>query len=164
MKSLTIFLVGAVSLAAFTFSASAESSVTLSGVHNCCKGCARGIEKAITSTGATAEIDGETVIVKAGSDADVEKAVSSLLAAGYFGEGATAPEVADKKVTSAEVSDVHLCCGKCVKAVEKAVAACKGASSHTAEKGSKTFTVEGDFSTADLAAALNAAGLNGSIK
>ncbi len=164
MKSLTHLLVGAVALAAFVLSASAETSVTLSGVHNCCKGCAKGIDKAITGAGATAEIDGETVVVKAKNDAAGEKAVAALLAAGYFGEGATAPEVADAKVKSAEVSGVHLCCGKCVKAVEKAVAACKGAASHNAEKGAKTFTVEGDFSTADLAAALNAAGLNGSIK
>ncbi|MCB1230699.1 MAG: cation transporter [Verrucomicrobiae bacterium] len=164
MKSLTLILVGAVSLAAFTFSASADTTVTLSGVHNCCKSCAKGIDKAVTGAGATAEIVDTTVTITAKDEAAAQKAVDGLLAAGYFGEGATAPEIADAKTKSATVSGVHLCCGKCVKAVEKAVTSVKGATSHTAEKGAKTFTVEGDFSTAELAAALNKEGLNGTIE
>ncbi len=49
-------------------------------------------------------------------------------------------------------------------AVEKAVKGVAGVSTHTAAKGVKTFTVEGDFSTKELAAALNKAGFNGSIQ
>ena len=163
MKCLTSLLVGA-ALAAFTVSAQADSTVTISGVHNCCKGCANGIDAAVTKAGATSEIDDTTVKVTAKTEADARKAVAALVAAGYFGDGATAPEVTDAKVKSATVSGVHLCCGKCVKAVDKAVKAVAGASSHTAEKGADSFSVEGDFSTAELAAALNKQGLSGAIK
>jgi len=163
MKFIPALLVGA-ALAAFTLSARADSTVTISGVHNCCKGCAKGIEGAVTKAGAASEIDGTTVKITAKTEAAAKKAADALVKAGYFGEGATAPEVANAKVKSATVSGVHLCCGKCVKAVEKAVKAVAGASSHTAEKGADSFTVEGDFNTAELAAALNKQGLSGSIK
>ena len=163
MKTIAFLFFGT-ALAALPLTASADSTLTVSGVHNCCKGCAKGIEEAITKAGATAAIDGTTVTITAKSEADAKKAADELVAAGYFGEGATAPEVSDAKVKSATVSGVHLCCGKCVKAVEKAVSAVAGAKSHTAEKGADSFTVEGDFSTAELAAALNKEGLSGSIK
>lgn len=163
MKSLTSLIIGA-ALAAFTLTAQAESTITLTGVHNCCKGCAKGIDAAVTKAGATSEIDDSTVKITAKTEADAKKAADALVAAGYFGDGATAPEVKDAKVKAATVSGVHLCCGKCVKAVEKAVKTVAGASSHTAEKGVDSFTVEGDFSTAELAAALNKQGLSGSIK
>ena len=162
MKSLSLMLVGA-AFAAFTLQASAESTLTVSGVHNCCKGCAKGIEEAITKAGATAAIDGTTVTITAKSDDAAQKAAEKLVAAGYFGEGAPAPKVSDSKVKSAKVGGVHLCCGKCVKAVEEAVMSVSGVTSHNAEKGAKTFTVEGDFSTAALAAALQKAGLSGDI-
>ena len=145
-------------------SAQAESTLTLSGVHNCCGSCAKGITKAITGAGATAEIDGTTVVITAKSDNAAKKAIEALLEAGYYGEGATAPEVSDKKVTAAKVGGVHLCCGKCVTAVEKAVKSVAGVSSHDATKGAESFTVEGDFSTKELAAALNKAGFSGNIE
>jgi copper chaperone CopZ len=163
MKSFKLSLAVA-ALAAFTLPLHAETSLTLSGVHNCCKGCAKGIEAAITGAGATAEIDGKKVVITASSEAKVKKAAEALLAAGYFGEGAEPAAVTDAKVKSATVGAVHLCCGKCVSAVEKAVKSVSGVTSHTAEKNADTFTVEGDFSTKELAEALNKAGFNGSIK
>lgn len=163
MKSFASLLFGA-AFAALPLTASAESTLTLSGVHNCCKGCAKGIEEAITKAGATASIDGSTVTITAKSDDAAQKAAEKLVAAGYFGEGAPAPKVSDSKVKSAKVGGVHLCCGKCVKAVEEAVMSVSGVTSHNAEKGSATFTVEGDFSTAALASALQKAGFSGDIK
>lgn len=163
MKAISLVSVVA-ALAAFTLQASAESTLEITGVHNCCKSCTKGIEKAVTGAGATAAVDGTTVTITAKSSSDAKKAAEALVAAGYYGEGATAPEVKDAKVKSATVSGVHLCCGKCVTAVEKAVKAVAGASSHTAEKGSESFTVEGDFSTKELADALNKAGLAGTIR
>jgi periplasmic mercuric ion binding protein len=163
MKSFNILMIGA-ALTALTSIASAESTITLSGVHNCCKGCARGIEDAITKTGATAVVDDTTVTITAKTEAEAQKAAESLVAAGYYGEGATAPSVSDAKVKSAKVSGVHLCCGKCVTAVEKAIKTVAGANTHTAEKGAASFTVEGDFSTKELAGALNKAGFSGKIQ
>lgn len=154
-------------LAALTLSLSAhaESTLKITGVHNCCKGCDNGILKAINKVdGATAVTDKSTVTITAKDEATAKKAVESLLAAGYAGEGATPAAITDAKVKSATVSGMHLCCGKCVKAAEKAVLSVAGVTKHNAEKGSESFTVEGDFSTQALATALNKAGLNGTIK
>jgi copper chaperone CopZ len=145
--------------------ASAESTIQLTGVHNCCGSCDKGIKKAIESVeGAKATTRKGDVTVTAKDEATAKRAVEALLEAGYYGEGAAAPAVADSKVKSATVSGVHLCCGKCVTAAEKAVKAVSGVTKHTAAKGVESFTVEGDFSTRELAAALNKQGLNGTIK
>lgn len=164
MKRIVVALVGAASLAAFGSAARGEVSLTLTGVHNCCRGCANGIEGAITKAGATAKIDGDTVVISAADEAGAKKAAASLLAAGYFGEGIAAPAVKDSRVKTVTVGGVHLCCGKCVTAAEKAVKSVAGVSSHNAAKGAKSFTVEGDFSTKELAAALNKAGFSGSLE
>ncbi len=143
----------------------AESTLTLEGVHNCCKKCGDGITSAVAKVeGATATAEKGTVTITAKDEATAKQAAASLVANGYFGKGAQAPEVAAQNVKSATVEGVHLCCGKCVTAVEKAVTSVKGVTSQNAEKGAKSFKVEGEFNTAELASALNKAGLNGSIK
>lgn len=149
----------------------AEASATLTGVHNCCKSCANGITKAVGSVdGATAEVSGDKVTITAKNKTGLKKAIEALADGGYYGkeEGAestaAAPAADGKKVKSATVEGVHLCCAKCVKAVDAAVKAVAGVTGHTAESKAKSFTVEGEFSTAELAAALNKAGLNGKIK
>jgi copper chaperone CopZ len=143
----------------------AESTLTLEGVHNCCKKCADGITSAVAKVeGASATAEKGTVKITAKDDATLQKAAASLLANGYFGKGAPAPAIAGQAVKSATVEGVHLCCGKCVTAAEKAVTSVKGVTSHTAEKGAKSFKVEGDFNTKELAQALNNAGFNGFIK
>ena len=149
---------------ALALGANADSTVTLKGVHNCCKSCANGITKAVTSvSGATVALDKSTITITAKSEADATKATAALLKAGYFGEGATAGTASDAKVKSAKVSGVHLCCGKCVDAFNKAAKA-GGATKTDATKGAKTVTVEGDFSAKDLLAALNKEGFNGEVK
>ncbi len=162
MKSLLSFLSVAILL---TAAAQADTTIKLSGVHNCCKGCTKGISDAVAKVaGAEAKIDKRAVEVTAKYEASAKQAVASLLSAGYFGEGATAPEVADTKVKTADVSGLHLCCGKCVTAAEEAIMGVSGVTKHNATKGAKTFQVEGDFSTKQLAAALNKAGLHASVK
>ena len=143
----------------------AESTLTVEGVHNCCKKCADGITSAVAKVeGASATAEKGTVKITAKDDATAQKAAASLVSNGYFGKGAQAPEVQGQSVKSATVEGVHLCCGKCVTAVEKAVTSVKGVTSHNAEKGAKSFKVEGDFNTKELAEALNKSGFNGSIK
>ncbi len=168
MNLTTRFHLIALALLGLAASAVADSKVTLTGVHNCCKSCAKGIDKAVTSvSGATATIDKETVTITAGSDADVQKATNALIAAGYTGKGDNSAikvepgTAADSKVTSLTVSGTHLCCGKCVTAVEKAVMAVPGVKSHTAQKGSETFKVEGDFNAKQVMESLAKAGFTG---
>lgn len=154
-------------LAAAT-SAFAAESVTISGVHNCCKGCTKSIEKAITSVaGATAAVEKTSVTISAASIADLQKAADALIAAGYAGKSnnsavkvqpGTAP---DEKVAALTISGTHLCCGKCVDGVEEAVLAVPGVKGHTATKGADSFKVEGDFNAKAVMAALAAAGYSG---
>lgn len=154
-------------LAAFValgLTARAET-VTLTGIHNCCGSCEKGITKAITSVdGATVAVTKTSATITAKSKADADKAVGALLAAGYYGEGAPAQTAPDKKVKSATVGGTHLCCGKCVKGIDEAIKNVPGATGHTATKGATSFTVNGDFNLKDLLAALNKAGYNGMIE
>jgi copper chaperone CopZ len=160
----TSALISSLSLV-LSLSALADSSIVLNGVHNCCKKCDNGINEAITKVaGATAQIEKNKVTVTAKDEATAKQAVASLVSSGYFGEGAVAPAVADAKVKSATVDGVHLCCGKCVTAVENAVTSVGGVTGHTATKGATSFKVEGDFNTKELAAALNKNGFSGQIK
>ena len=151
--------------------ATASTTVTLKGVHLCCKGCVTGAVNAAKKGGAsnaTAKPQQRQVIIEAADVATANKAVQAVAAAGYYGKSdnpkaAIAAGVEDVKVTSANVSGVHLCCGKCVRAVDKAVENLKGASGHTAEKKAATFKVTGSFSLKALAEALHEEGLHGVI-
>jgi len=146
----------------------AEEKVTLTDVHNCCKKCTEGLNKAVaTAPGVTADIKKTTVVLTADKKEDLQKAVDAIIAAGYTGTSdnsdvkvtnGTAP---DEKVKSLTITGTHLCCGKCVKAVDKAVKSVAGVESDTAAKGVDSFKVEGDFNAKDLMEALAKAGFTG---
>ena len=161
MKTTVITLLSVVAVAV---AARAESTVTLTGVHNCCKSCTTGISKAVTSVdGATCTADKGTVTITAKSETDARKAVAALLDAGYFGEGAKAGTASAAKAKSVTVAGVHLCCGKCVDAFNKAATEA-GATKTDAVKGAKSVIVDGDLSPKELLAALNKGGFNGKVK
>jgi copper chaperone CopZ len=148
--------------------AMAEEKVTLSDVHNCCKSCTKGINKAVgTVPGVKADVEKSTVVLTGGSDADLQKAVDALTAAGYSGTSdkadvkVPAPTAPDEQVKSLTVSGVHLCCGKCVKAVDAAAKSVPGVKSQNATKGAKSFEVTGDFNAKALMDALAKAGFCG---
>ncbi|MEO6784618.1 MAG: cation transporter [Chthoniobacteraceae bacterium] len=160
-----------IATAALATFARAESTVKISNVHLCCKSCVTGVEKAVGKvSGVTAACDKDagTVTLTAADKASAQKAVDALEAAGYFGKSGDS-EVSfkdmsgakDGKVSSLTVNGVHLCCDKCVKAVNAALGKVKGVSSNTAEKKATSFEVKGDFSPKELFAALQGAGLTG---
>jgi copper chaperone CopZ len=156
-------------VAGLTSAALADASITVNGVHNCCGSCAKGITKAIQSVeGATAVVDGETVTISAKNTPTAKKAFEALVGAGYSGtgEGIEAPKEASstRVLKGATVSGAHLCCAKCVKAVEKAVASVKGVTGSKIESKASVFEVEGEFSEGDLIVALNKAGFHGTVK
>ena len=152
-------------------SARADSSAKISDVHLCCKGCVSGVEKAIEKVpGAKAEVDqdGGTVTLSGPDSATVQKAADALVKAGYFGKSSdaniklsAATGAKGAKVQTLHIEGVHLCCAKCVKAVDKAVKSVDGVKEHTAVKGAKTFDVTGDFKDEDVFAALQKEGLTG---
>ncbi len=172
MKKLTLLSLFA--LAAF---ARAETTLTMTGVHNCCKGCANGITKAAADLkDVTVTPEGKTVTIVSKKKGDAKKAAEAIIAAGYYGKiegdesaskSTNKPATAAKpesKMTKATVSGVHLCCKKCSDAVTAAVTTVPGITKHEIAAKTETFTVEGDFTKAELAAALNEAGFAGEIK
>ena len=150
-----------------------EVSGKLSGVHLCCKGCVTGVEKAVggvQGAAATVDKDAGTVVLSGADAATMQKAADALVAAGYFGKSSDGtiklPDqtgAKGRKVSSLQVSGVHLCCAKCVKALDEAIKTVPGAKSHTAEKGAKSFEVTGDFNDKELFEALHNAGLSGKV-
>lgn len=149
----------------------AEVSVQLSSVHLCCDSCVKGVDKAVapvTGVGAVSDKDAETVTIKAPDVATAQKAVDALVAAGYFGVSdnpavkvSAVTGASDAKVQSLDVSGVHLCCKKCVTAVNEVISKVPGATANTATKNAATFQVTGDFKPTDVFSGLQQAGLTG---
>jgi copper chaperone CopZ len=151
----------------------ADVTVKLTDVHLCCQNCVKGAQKAVVKVeGLTIAADREagTVTLTGPDNATVQKGVDALVAAGYFGKSSdsaftvtSVTHAKDQKVQTLDVEGVHLCCDKCVKAVNKAVEAVPGVKGTTAAKNAKTFTVTGDFTDKDVFDALQKAGLTGQI-
>ncbi len=155
---------------ALTFAAQADDvTAKMSDVHLCCDSCVKGVNKAIaTVPGVTATVDKDagTVTLTGADKATVQKGADALVAAGYFGTSSdvtldSSTGAKDKNVQTLEVKGVHLCCGKCVKAVDKAVKSVPGVASENATKGADSFTVTGDFNDKAVFDALQKAGLTG---
>jgi periplasmic mercuric ion binding protein len=162
MKLIPLVLVALASVAL------GADKVTLTDVHNCCKSCTKGIEKAVaTVPGVKADVQKSTVVLSGDSDADLQKAVDAITAAGYIGASdkpdvkVATPTAPDEQVKSLTVSGTHLCCGKCVKAVDAAVKSVPGVKSVDAAKGAKSFDVKGDFNAKAVMEALAKAGFAG---
>lgn len=171
-------LITLLSVLSLTASLRAETTLTMTGVHNCCGSCAKGITKA-GSIGEGVTIDvpekSTTVTITSKKKGDAMKAAEAIIAAGYFGkiEGGEPSKTASKstastkpeaKMTKATVSGVHLCCKKCETAAANAVKTVPGITKSDIVAKATSFTVEGEFTKSELTAALNAAGFAGDIK
>lgn len=146
--------------------------VKLSNVHLCCGACVKGVEKVaakVSGASVTIDKDAGTVVISSSNKATLQETVDALVTAGYFGKSSdTRIKLAsaggsDAKVKSLKVEGVHLCCGKCVTAVQSALGKVAGVKANTVEKNAKTFEVTGDFSSKAVFDALNEAGLTGKV-
>ena len=152
----------------------ADVSTKISDVHLCCQSCVKGVHKAvdgIKGLTATVDEDAETVTLTGADAATVQKGADALVAAGYFGKSSDANVklAADtgakgSKVKTLKLQGVHLCCGKCVTAVDKAVKSVPGVKEHTAKKNAESFEVTGDFNDKEIFDALQKAGLTGKVQ
>ena len=165
-----LFITSIITAFALVLSARADDvTAKISNVHLCCDKCVKGVDTALTSVPgvkATCDKDASTVQLTGADKATVQKAADALVAAGYFGtsddvklEAATGAK--GEKVQTLKVSGVHLCCAKCVKAVDKAIKSVPGVTGQTATKGAESFDVTGDFNDQEVFAALQKAGLTG---
>jgi len=172
MKNTLAFLTVA---AALTLSArAADVTCTITDVHLCCPSCVKGVAKAVAEvTGLTAKADQDagSVTLTGPDTATVQKGADALVTAGYFGKSSdaaiklnAATGAKNQKVQSLKIEGVHLCCGKCVKALNAALGTVPGVTGNTAAKGVKTFEVTGDFNDKEVFVALQKAGLTGQEK
>jgi copper chaperone CopZ len=150
----------------------ADARAKITDIHLCCKSCVTGVEKAVGEvSGAKAEVDQDagTVTLSGPDAATVQKAADALIAAGYFGKCEAGAKLDSStgakgaKVQSLKIEGVHLCCGKCVKAVDRAVKSVAGVKEQNATKGAKSFEVTGDFSDQEVFTALQKEGLTGKV-
>jgi|SRR5688572_9075868 len=156
-----------------TVAVRAETSTKISDVHLCCPACVKGVEKALADIkGVTVAVDkdAETVTLTGSDKAAVQKAADALVAAGYFGKSSDGgikltndSGAKGQKVQKLKLEGVHLCCGQCVSAVDKAVKGVNGVKEHTAKKNAESFEVTGDFNDKEVIEALQKAGLAGKI-
>jgi copper chaperone CopZ len=170
MKNVISFLVIA---SALTLSARADTTTKISNVHLCCPGCVKGVEKAVgdvKDVTATVDKDAGTVTLSGQDKASVQKAADALVAAGYFGKSSdkeikmnSDTGAKGEKVQTLKLEGVHLCCGKCVSAVDKAVKTVPGVKEQTAKKNAESFEVTGDFKDKDVLDALQKAGFTGKV-
>lgn len=163
MKSLQSLIVAAALVAVSDVQA---DSVKLSGVHLCCGSCVKGVERATAKfKGVETEVDkGARTVSLSGAKTDLKKAMASLARAGYYGTSSGDLKMAvakakPGKVKSLTVAGVHLCCGGCVKSVNKALGSVTGVKGNTAAKRAETFEVSGNFEPQAVIAALAKAGL-----
>jgi copper chaperone CopZ len=148
-----------------------DANAKISGVHLCCAKCVTGAEKAVESVpGAKAAVskDEGTVTITAPDKATAQKAANALVKAGYFGKSSEVKMDAStgakgEKVQKLKVEGVHLCCPKCVKALNTALKGVDGVKENNATKGAESFEVSGDFNDKEVFTALHKEGLAGKV-
>ena len=150
----------------------ADVTVKLTDVHMCCGTCVKIAQNTVTNLAgvtAVASQEDESITLTGPDLASLQKAADELTAVGYFGKSdnatikvSTSTGAMNMKMKTIDVSNVHLCCPKCVTAVNKIVGAVPGVTGLTGvAKNAKTFTVTGDFNDSDVFAALQKGGLTG---
>lgn len=169
MKLPTVLTVIFAALMAAATARAAKVSVQLTKVHLCCDSCVDGVDDAVSpvkGAESTADKDAKTITITGPDKDTLQKAVDALVDAGYFGVSSdpeikvSTPGVKAGNVHLLKVSDVHLCCKKCVTSFNKALAGVPGVKTTTAVPYSPTIEVTGDFDAGAAVAALNQAGFS----
>lgn len=151
----------------------AATTVTVSEMHLCCKGCTSAVEKALSKIEGVkvkTNQDEATAVVEATDAKAAQKALDAMAAAGFCGkldsEDLKFAEIkAPKgKVKRLEIYEVHNCCGQCTKAIKGALADVEGVTADTCKAKETAFVIEGDFEAKDAIDALLKAGFYCSLE
>ena len=164
-----LFLTSIAAAFALVLSVQAETTAKISDVHLCCDSCVKGVQKAIATVPgvtAVADKDSSTITLTGPDKAAVQKGADALTGAGYFGSSSdvtidASTGAKNVKMQTLTINNTHICCGKCVKAIDKAVKSVPGVTSQNAAKGNTSFTVTGDFNDKEVFDALQKTGLTG---
>lgn len=142
--------------------------VTMEGMHLCCGACKKAATAETTYGGVELSIEGDVLVIQAEDAKKATWAVTTMYERGFAGttnyEIATPRTGSIANVDSMTFGSTHLCCGKCVTAVEEVLATVEGVESYSVEKGAKTFSVSGRFAPAKVVEALRAVGMNADAK
>ncbi len=156
-----------------------ETTLILSGVHLCCASCEEGVlaigsdEKNPLPAGVTLAPDRKagSITVKAPTGKDAQAAMRTILMAGFYGTSDNdAVKITDLKpddftADTMTVTNLHLCCGSCVKAFTKAVESVEGVKSCEAKNGADRAVLAGkSFKPYEVMQALRAAGFGGTFR
>jgi copper chaperone CopZ len=170
-RSLAVSL--SLAAASLTAAAHAASTVELTDVHICCRGCAVAIEKSLSKMeNVKPSIDQEngTVSLTAENDESLQKAVDAIAKAGFHGKIDEKSKVQfaeaklpEGKITRLEIAHIHNCCPACTKAIKAAVAEVEGVQGDSLKPKATKFVVEGEFEAKDVIAAIEAAGFHATL-
>ena len=151
----------------------AESKVTLTDMHICCRSCQTAIEKAVAKVPEAkckVDTDSESTVITASNYESLQKAVDEVVKAGFSGKPDNKEikiatiKASDEKVAKLEIEHVHNCCSKCTDALKDALKDVKGVKSNTLANKRTSFVVEGDFAPSDVVNALVKAGFYPELK
>ena len=153
--------------------AQAETKVTISKTHLCCKACVDAVDKALADMKdvkhESNQSDG-TIKLTAENDEVAQKAIDVLAKTGFHGTVDHSKlkykqvEAPKGKVTRLELESVHNCCGACTKAIKQAVSKVAGVKSDSAKAKESSFVVEGDFVATEVVDSLLNAGFHVQVK
>ena len=175
MKTLSGLMIAAV-VVAFPVTARAVD-VSFSGTHLCCGQCvkivANTLKKVDGVSDASCDREKKTVTFKAANRKAAIGGVRALRRAGFYGsvkldgkalkrrKRKKGADVALPPVPLAKLRGLHVCCGQCVKAIEKAVKTVKGVEEVAIDKKKRTVTVTGaGIDVKAVIAALHKSGFN----
>ncbi|WP_437191406.1 heavy-metal-associated domain-containing protein [Planctomicrobium sp. SH527] len=166
-------LMAALAISLFSVQGVMAEQVKVEGVHICCGGCVKGVNKAMTGvagvTGLKVSQDDETVTFEAKDDEAALAGLNALAKGGYYGkpsrQGPDFTIDASKKQDEVQITGLHLCCGACVKAVQGALKGVPGVKNVTSEARSGKVVIKGDkVSLAETLKALHENGFHGTVK
>ncbi|MDA0832647.1 MAG: heavy-metal-associated domain-containing protein [Planctomycetota bacterium] len=175
MKSLPIAT--AVLFLGLSASSLLAGDVTVKGVHLCCGACVDGVNEALTGVDGVSDVqvDRNTKVVafKAADDDAAQRGVDALAKGGFFGSAKHGkkdiefPESGaeeDAKSDKITLTGVHLCCGACVKDVQKTLQDVKGTTKIDVDREAGSVTLAGTgIVVTDAVAALNKGGFFGKV-
>jgi bacterioferritin-associated ferredoxin len=145
------------------------ADVKVSGLHNCCPGCAKGVQETLDKAGAKdVKLNGKEVSFTADDAMKAQMAVRALFQAGYAGkaEGARTPGIPRNaqqlKGKELKITGLHNCCGACTKAINEALAPL-GKTELKARETECVLKSDNEIEAPKVIEALRAAGYNGRV-
>ena len=150
-------------------------TVSVRNTHLCCGGCASGAKSALSDvegvSGASADVNAKVISFEAKDMEAAKRGLRALADGGFYGNAAYGKKAIDypspnvkkgQKANTFVLGGLHLCCGACVSASQKALTSVKNVTVIDIDRNEQTIKVSGDgVLVQDAIDALNKAGFYG---